>query len=284
MYFKFFLVFVVTFVVLILSGIFFSSLLVTGFSSFYCLLLLSLFFQYRFKVGILELFVSVFLCFFLSILIDNAFSVQLSDFVLFPGFVHFFYALLGIIVAYLLLKKKLRIYGCLLFIVVSVYFGTYGRYVQQQWDDYICFGNFGSIKEQSIDFEWNFEFRDKPQGKNSFKDTFLVLDFWNSSCAICLREMPKWDSLAAINLNTPLLMIPVFIPRESEKKETAIGIFQRRKINNLEIALGSKKLAEQFSVMAYPTVFIIKNNKMLFKGTQEKAIDFLKRNGMLIDR
>lgn len=281
------IVFVLLFITLVLVGYIFKTFLLIGIATYYvlclfCILLLCICKTSNFKI-ILNLILLDLLCYFIAKLIDRNFDLLRRDFYIFPGLTFIPYGILGMLSGYFIYKKSTRWLGIISVGVMSIFFKFKGDQVQSIWNYYVSFSNFGTIDPAPITFDWTLDYQGRSVKGDSFKDSIVVLDFWNSGCSNCFREMPLWDSISKkYTSNTPLIILPVFIPfKRDTLLETPYRIFENKNYQHLVPAIGSNQLASNFNVEGYPTVIVLKNNIKLFVGNQEKAIDWLSKNGYL---
>lgn len=231
------------------------------------------------KIGI-NIIISIILATFIASFIDNSGNIFNRAFYIFPGILSIPYAILGVITALLIYRRTIRYGGLIVFVLMSLFFVNYGKWVQDKWFHYIAFSNFGKIASEKIDFVWDLEYDNAllTNENDSLKDTYLVLDFWNSGCLVCMRDMPIFDSLSQVSSKRPIVIMPVFIPYRGETMEDAKAIQARYNIQHVSTAIGNQELMQKFGVTAFPTVLIIKDNVLYFRGGADEAINWLKRN------
>lgn len=123
--------------------------------------------------------------------------------------------------------------------------------------------NLGEIK--IYDFNKN-----KYTNLTEFKEEYIIIDFWNNNCGVCIEKFKYLNELIKnqkFNLNkTKIISINIFKNKEEIKKGNLI--FKKQKLN-FENYFADKKHEEKFEINGYPTTFVIKDKKIIFKGTIE---------------
>ena len=122
------------------------------------------------------------------------------------------------------------------------------------------------LKEELEDFELNKEkqnisdlkFKDD-EGKeisfSDFQDKILLVNFWATWCAPCIKEMPSLDRLKK-KINKNFDVIAVSVDRDGVKKVK--DFFNENKITNLEEYFDTKNsLAKEMNLIGLPTSFFI---------------------------
>ena len=122
------------------------------------------------------------------------------------------------------------------------------------------------LKEELEDFELSKEkqnisdlkFKDD-EGKeisfSDFQDKVLLVNFWATWCAPCIKEMPSLDRLKK-KINKNFDVIAVSVDRDGVKKVK--DFFNENKITNLEEYFDTKNsLAKEMNLIGLPTSFFI---------------------------
>ena len=137
------------------------------------------------------------------------------------------------------------------------------------------------LKEELEDFELSKEkqnisdlkFKDD-EGKeisfSDFQDKILLVNFWATWCAPCIKEMPSLDRLKK-KINKNFDVIAVSVDRDGVKKVK--DFFNENKITNLEEYFDTKNsLAKEMNLIGLPTSFFINKKGDLigyFQGDME---------------
>ena len=137
------------------------------------------------------------------------------------------------------------------------------------------------LKEELEDFEVSKEkqnisdlkFKDD-EGKeisfSDFQDKILLVNFWATWCAPCIKEMPSLDRLKK-KINKNFDVIAISVDRDGVKKVK--DFFNENKITNLEEYFDTKNsLAKEMNLIGLPTSFFINKKGDLigyFQGDME---------------
>jgi len=137
------------------------------------------------------------------------------------------------------------------------------------------------LKEELEDFEFSKEkqnisdlkFKDDEEKEISFsdfQDKVLLVNFWATWCAPCIREMPSLDRLKK-KINKNFDVIAISVDRDGVKKVN--DFFNENKITNLEKFFDIKNsLAKEMNLIGVPTSFFINKKGDLigyFQGDME---------------
>ena len=137
------------------------------------------------------------------------------------------------------------------------------------------------LKEELEDFEFSKEkqnisdlkFKDD-EGKeisfSDFQDKVILVNFWATWCAPCIKEMPSLDRLKK-KINKNFDVIAISVDRDGVKKVK--DFFNENKITNLEEYFDTKNsLAKEMNLIGLPTSFFINKKGDLigyFQGDME---------------
>ena len=104
----------------------------------------------------------------------------------------------------------------------------------------------------------------------NFKGKILLINFWATWCAPCIKEMPSLDRLK-LKINDDFDVIAISVDRDGVKKVT--DFYKKNKINNLKKYFDVKNfLAKEMDLFGVPTSFFIDKNGNLigyFQGDLE---------------
>ena len=122
------------------------------------------------------------------------------------------------------------------------------------------------LKNELEDFELskekknisNLTFKDHKEKEISFSDfkgKILLVNFWATWCAPCIKEMPSLDRLET-KINGDFDVIAISVDRDGVEKVT--DFFDENKISNLEKFFDIKNsLAKEMNLYGVPTSFFI---------------------------
>jgi thiol-disulfide isomerase/thioredoxin len=165
-------------------------------------------------------------------------------------------------------KAKLLVLG----ITVTLYLGNI-FWFWEKWGTYANFGVSSNHVSQSLPREWNASFLDgQPFNADSLKNRVVLLDFWNSGCAACIRKFPMLDSIYRNSCPIPNSRVySVFIPfSEKDTPGRAAKIINAHHVT-FPVVFGAG-LDSVFKIFTYPTVLVINHDRIVFRGKLEEAI------------
>ena len=122
------------------------------------------------------------------------------------------------------------------------------------------------LKNELEDFElskekkniYNLTFKDHKEKEISFSDfkgKILLVNFWATWCAPCIKEMPSLDRLET-KINGDFDVIAISVDRDGVEKVT--DFFDENKISNLEKFFDIKNsLAKEMNLYGVPTSFFV---------------------------
>ena len=122
------------------------------------------------------------------------------------------------------------------------------------------------LKNELEDFELskekknisNLTFKDHKEKEISFSDfkgKILLVNFWATWCAPCIKEMPSLDRLET-KINGDFDVIAISVDRDGVEKVT--DFFNENKISNLEKFFDIKNsLAKEMNLYGVPTSFFV---------------------------
>ena len=143
------------------------------------------------------------------------------------------------------------------------------------------------LKNELEDFELskekknisNLTFKDHKEKEISFSDfkgKILLVNFWATWCAPCIKEMPSLDRLET-KINGDFDVIAISVDRDGVEKVT--DFFDENKISNLEKFFDIKNsLAKEMNLYGVPTSFFVNKEGDLigyYQGDMELYNDTL---------
>ncbi|ALR30569.1 hypothetical protein ATE47_08520 [Chryseobacterium sp. IHB B 17019] len=108
----------------------------------------------------------------------------------------------------------------------------------------------------------------KKYNLNSLKGKVVVINFWFTTCAPCLAEMPELNKLAQKYADKEVVFLAVTFNNEAVLKK-----FLAKNQFKYNIVPNAKKTVDQFKVDGYPTHIIIdKNSQIVFRDGFSSSI------------
>lgn len=103
-------------------------------------------------------------------------------------------------------------------------------------------------------------------------DVYYVMDFWHTSCYACFRKMPDFNAYHERNTYKNVRYMLVNHPLNRDTLMMAFNILDEKGIT-VPGYTGTPNLSSQLGVVTYPTIIVLHNNKILFRGNPEPFAD-----------
>lgn len=188
------------------------------------------------------------------------------------GFTDTLLTLLSCIIPYSVKRIKLNyIKGIILFLYFSLIV-AYSYYIPKLYENKVAFGSFTG--DENINIKQDYIFLDFSKGTekkltfNDFKNKTIVLDFWNNNCGVCFEKFPKIDELRSKVSNKNVMFLAVNVFKRKNEIKNGLEMFRDEKLGYNTLFI-SEENAKDLQVYAYPTVLVIKDNKIVYRGTIE---------------
>lgn len=99
---------------------------------------------------------------------------------------------------------------------------------------------------------------DRPIGLNSGDGEFVVLNFWSTSCATCIKELPD---LNQVHKDKTALVIGISLDEDIEQVQRVV----REKEIAFDVVMGNQELFEQYDGFGIPYTLILDKNQRIRK-------------------
>jgi hypothetical protein len=117
----------------------------------------------------------------------------------------------------------------------------------------------------------------------SNESTYYIMDFWFTECGPCWQEFPNFQIFYNEQHKNPLLDIRSVNILSNDTFKNKLFNDKISKFNyTFPVYKGDDRLEKQMKIHSYPTIIIYKNKMILFRGSLELAIQFLKKKKLLI--
>lgn len=166
---------------------------------------------------------------------------------------------------FVFMAKKKMIVG-----IVSAIIWSYCVFIgHEKWLHYIIWGPVPEVKVSS--FVINTSEGDK--ALEDIKDSYILLDFWNSKCGVCFQSFPHLQTLYD-KYRDKISLASVFVPLyKGERQEDG-----QSRMDEMNYTFPVWSVAKEDTLLnilginAYPTVILLDGNrKVLFKGNLKNA-------------
>ena len=107
---------------------------------------------------------------------------------------------------------------------------------------------------------------------SNFNDKVVVLDFWATWCRPCREEIPNLIDIKNTFKNKKFEIISIALERGSSAK--AVNFVKENNMNWVHIVDIAKttELAQKYQIRYVPTVYVIKNGKIVATGLRGEAL------------
>jgi thiol-disulfide isomerase/thioredoxin len=121
--------------------------------------------------------------------------------------------------------------------------------------------------------------------KEKLKDKTVIIDFWTTSCFICFKKFPLLEELhIETKRRSDLVAYAVNVPINEESRDKAINMVRERDFSFPILFADPNSINKQFDFNSYPTVFILKDNKIVYCGGIENVETVLATYQISVDR
>lgn len=109
---------------------------------------------------------------------------------------------------------------------------------------------------------------------SSYKDKVILLDFWATWCGPCRREIPNLVDIKKTFKDDNFEIVSIALERGAGAFEKAKTFVKDNKMNWVHIIdqKTGMKVAQDYKIQYIPTMYIIKNGKILAAGAQGEKL------------
>lgn len=177
---------------------------------------------------------------------------------------YFIGAFLGWITAYQ--SKKVAALTCMVSMVVVGWMSMYGYDLYLHHLNYDNF--YGSIAPQPVPKSILFK---NEHGENTLLSNaqgLVILDVWNNGCGICFEKFPKFEALYRnYQDRQDMKFYAVNVSLRQGDSTVAKRIIREWDYTFPNLFLEDKQYADALGVKGYPSVLIVKDDSIVFKGS-----------------
>lgn len=136
--------------------------------------------------------------------------------------------------------------------------------------NYINFGNITGSTNENIHTSWQAYI----QFPYPFiaEDKLIILDFFQTSCSLCFKAFPTVQKVYERYRNdSNISFFAIDIPLPVDTGYNIVEIIKRKGFT-FPVLLAKSKTDSLFNIHAYPTVCVLKNNRIIFRGNIEDVV------------
>jgi thiol-disulfide isomerase/thioredoxin len=133
--------------------------------------------------------------------------------------------------------------------------------------NYFYYGNWNGIEFARM--------RSKNAITKRYKDRLMILDFWSTSCGVCFSEFPKLETLyrqSEGDTSMGILAVDVSLARDTPGMAEAMV---RQRHYSFPVYVADEKIMKQFGVEYFPTVIMIENDVIIYRGDLDGAASLI---------
>ncbi len=98
------------------------------------------------------------------------------------------------------------------------------------------------------------------------KDTLYVLDFWTTSCAICIEKFPEFSNLATEYDEKKIRFLAVNVPLNVGQNNALMNKLVNREYAFEHAFLSNENDASKINIHDYPTILVVADGKIVYNG------------------
>lgn len=141
------------------------------------------------------------------------------------------------------------------------------------WENYATYGHAVENHIEPLPTFWQTYIQDPLTGMQylSRPDAVIVLDFFSTGCGVCFEKFPLLQDLHEKYSGNPKVFVCAMnIPWKRDTAGMAVNMVRKRNFT-FPVVIGRNKLDSIFQIAYYPTVIVVKNNQILYRGSIENV-------------
>jgi thiol-disulfide isomerase/thioredoxin len=189
-----------------------------------------------------------------------------------PGMINILGEFLACFLGYIFYTKKdvvIRTIVLLFSAAICLYYYVWGY---TYWTNYITFGQITEITNKEIPPIWTlYVNQDSNYYKLTDPNSVILLDFFSTECGVCFQKFPYLQKLhEKYKNNSKVFICAMNVPWKRDTIGRAIAMVRKRKYT-FPVLISKQGLDSILQIEFYPTVIVIKNNSLIYKGTIENV-------------
>ncbi|MCC6186909.1 MAG: hypothetical protein IT256_07140 [Chitinophagaceae bacterium] len=182
----------------------------------------------------------------------------------------FFCQMVAILSAYLLYSKNNVRIICGISIVFLSYFISI-NYLLPISFNYTNYGVFNQNKITKLPQNWGINYQNRLIDNDDLKSQYFLIDFWNKGCVLCFKKFPLLDSFNKSIKNRAEIKVMAVLIKYKEEDSIAVSHLVNKHYS-FPIGIGGAKTRQIFNIVTFPTVVVIHNGQIIYKGSIEGAM------------
>lgn len=193
------------------------------------------------------------------------------------------FSILALNTAYLSVVKiniKLQVLLLLVVPLLQLFYFTRAKNAVQ---NFIADGTLTGVVNEQLKYSVTLKDLDGNNHTLDNDSTYYIFDCWFTGCAPCWRAFPdfqKFYNQHKGNGKLDIRSINISLSTDSLKDSMAIQKIERLNYT-FPVFWGDDSLEKKFSIRSYPTVVVYHNHSILFRGSLELCLDYLKSNKLI---
>ena len=173
-------------------------------------------------------------------------------------------------------QSKYRLLPITLFAAITIFVSTKGY---DLWLHKLNFGTYSGVVDEVIT---NVQLPNDKGEKivlTGYNDEIIVLDFWTTSCGYCFQKFPVFDQIRKeyADVNGRVKFFAVNVPISRDKTGEALQIANGLPYGFSYLFSPNEDFARLLNVNIYPTVILIKNGRILYRGDVEGVSSLIRK-------
>ena len=127
---------------------------------------------------------------------------------------------------------------------------------------------FNNFKEVTSEVETEIKlYNSKKELLKLDKNKIYVLDFWITSCGVCIEKFPLFNDVTNHFANkNKIEFFSVNVAIERDEFDKTVNFIENKKFDFENLYVFDDLESKKMGVLLYPTIIIIKNNKVVYNG------------------
>jgi thiol-disulfide isomerase/thioredoxin len=172
--------------------------------------------------------------------------------------------------------RKAQVWVLSFVILVVVWFVVYGSSMLLHYDNYgSVYGNIDPMPVPETIVHYASQ---EDAVKLKSKEGLLIMDFWNNGCGVCFKKFPEFEQLyQSYQHRDDIQFYAVNVAIREGDEERARQTIAEWDYTFPNLLIKDKIFADKLGVELYPTLLIIRNDSIVYKGNLENISKFIQQ-------